>query len=142
MTRWNDTDTPLAYLITARTYGTWLHGDERGSVDRFMNKYGTPRIPRCDHRHEYNQGIMKSPPVILGSAQRLAVEEAVREVCVYRQWSLLAIKCAHEPFSYGRGNARLETGQGSKCIQGICHQKDARIGLLFSIALSLGRQRK
>jgi len=26
---------PLAYLITFRSYGTWLHGDERGSVDRF-----------------------------------------------------------------------------------------------------------
>ena len=29
---WNDTDTPLAYLITFRSYGTWLHGDERGST--------------------------------------------------------------------------------------------------------------
>lgn len=25
---------PLAYFITWRTYGTWLHGDERGSVQR------------------------------------------------------------------------------------------------------------
>ena len=24
---------PLAYLITFNTYGTWLHGDRRGSVD-------------------------------------------------------------------------------------------------------------
>ena len=23
---WNDTDMPLAYLITFRCYGTWLHG--------------------------------------------------------------------------------------------------------------------
>lgn len=91
MTRWNDTDTPLAYLITVRTYGTWLHGDERGSVDRFMNKYGTPRIPKRDHRHEYNQGILKSPPVILDAKQRIAVEEAIKEVCVYREWRLLAI---------------------------------------------------
>jgi hypothetical protein len=24
--------TPLAYFITLRTYGTWLHGDDRGTV--------------------------------------------------------------------------------------------------------------
>ena len=24
---------PLGYLITFRTYGTWLHGDKRGSVN-------------------------------------------------------------------------------------------------------------
>jgi hypothetical protein len=36
---------PLAYLITFRAYGTWLHGDSRGSVDRFHNRYGVPLIP-------------------------------------------------------------------------------------------------
>jgi hypothetical protein len=36
---------PLAYLITFRSYGTWLHGDPRGSVDRFHNVYGKPRLP-------------------------------------------------------------------------------------------------
>jgi hypothetical protein len=28
---------PLAYLTTRTAYGTWLHGDERGSVDPFGN---------------------------------------------------------------------------------------------------------
>jgi hypothetical protein len=37
---WNDSDTPLAYFITFRAYGTWLHGDKRGSVDRHNNRYG------------------------------------------------------------------------------------------------------
>jgi hypothetical protein len=32
---WNDTDLPLGYLITFRCYGSWLHGDKRGSIDRF-----------------------------------------------------------------------------------------------------------
>jgi len=35
---------PLAYFVSFRTYGTLLHGDERGSVDRKQNKYWTPRI--------------------------------------------------------------------------------------------------
>jgi hypothetical protein len=38
-------DIPLAYFFTFRAYGTWLHGDERGSVDRFHNQYGTPFRP-------------------------------------------------------------------------------------------------
>ena len=42
---WNDTDTALAYLISFRTYGTWLHGDKRGSVDRFHNRYCSPYLP-------------------------------------------------------------------------------------------------
>ena len=43
---WNDTDLPLGYLITFRSYGTWLHGDERGSIDRFHNRYKAPYLPR------------------------------------------------------------------------------------------------
>jgi len=35
---------PLAHLITVRTYGTWLHGDKRLSVDRHgFNVFGQPR---------------------------------------------------------------------------------------------------
>ncbi len=34
--------TPLAYFITFTCCGTWLHGDERGSVDREHNTPGTP----------------------------------------------------------------------------------------------------
>ena len=37
---------PLAYLITIRCFGTWLHGDERLTVDRHgLNIYGTSRRP-------------------------------------------------------------------------------------------------
>ena len=91
MTMWNDTDTPLAFLITVRTYGTWLHGDGRGSVDRFMNKYGSPRIPKRDARFAYNKSIMKADSVVLDAAQRNAVETAIREVCEHRKWRLWAV---------------------------------------------------
>ncbi|MCA1605476.1 MAG: hypothetical protein LC775_08420 [Acidobacteria bacterium] len=40
----DDNDFPLAYLISFRAYGTWLHGDKRGPMSRKQNKYGTPRI--------------------------------------------------------------------------------------------------
>jgi hypothetical protein len=35
----DDNEFPLAYFISFRTYGTWLHGDERGSVNRKQIDY-------------------------------------------------------------------------------------------------------
>jgi hypothetical protein len=52
---WNDTDSPLAYLISFRTRGTWLHGDERGAIDRFHNQYRSPYIPAIPRWHQYNR---------------------------------------------------------------------------------------
>jgi hypothetical protein len=41
-----DRSQPLGYLITIRSYGTWLHGDARGSMDRRnYNKFGEPKRP-------------------------------------------------------------------------------------------------
>jgi len=51
---WNDTDTPLAYLITFRAYGTWLHGDARGSIDRFHNRYRSLYIEPDERWHRHN----------------------------------------------------------------------------------------
>ena len=52
---WNDTDIPLGYLITFRCYGTWLHGDERGAIDRLHNRYKSPYLPRSDRRHKLSE---------------------------------------------------------------------------------------
>src|SRR5712671_5216228 len=63
LTMWNDTDTPLAYFISFRTYGTWLHGDKRGSIDRFHNRYRSPYIPPNAKWHRYNQQQLKDRSV-------------------------------------------------------------------------------
>jgi REP element-mobilizing transposase RayT len=88
---WNDTDQPLALLITFRTYGTWLHGDPRGSVDRHNNAYGTPRIPRNDTWCRLEAQSLKRKTVYLHAARRKAVAVAIRETCEKRGWSLLAV---------------------------------------------------
>src|SRR5947208_7148644 len=88
---WNDTDIPLAYLITFRCYGTWLHGDERGSIDRFHNRYKSPYIPPNGRWHSYNQRALKSEALILNAAQRRSVTSAIREVCSARRWILHAV---------------------------------------------------
>jgi len=77
---------PLAYLITFRSYGTWLHGDRRGSVDRFHNRFGTPRLPPNEPWRKYNRELLTHTPVKLRSRQRAAVEQAIRETCKIRKW--------------------------------------------------------
>jgi hypothetical protein len=78
---WNDTDLPLGYLISFRCYGTWLHGDERGSIDRFHNRYKAPYLPRSDRRRDLNCRQLRSEPLILDGRQRHSIDLAVREVC-------------------------------------------------------------
>ncbi|PYS89880.1 MAG: hypothetical protein DMF64_16415 [Acidobacteria bacterium] len=88
---WNDTDTPLAYLITFRCYGTWLHGDERGSIDRFHNRYKSPYLSPNEKWQQHNTRTLKGEPVTLNATQRGAVEQAIRETCHLRDWLLHAI---------------------------------------------------
>ncbi len=87
---WNDTDIPLALLITFRAYGTWLHGDERGSVDRHDNTYGSPRIPPNDHLKSISAARLKRAPVKLDVRRRQAIQSAVIETCSKRGWGLYA----------------------------------------------------
>src|SRR5439155_15442144 len=84
----NNDHAPLGYLITFRTYGTWLHGDSRGSVDRFHNRYGTPLIPPNRRWRQYNERALKRPPVKLTARRRAAIEAAIRETCRIRKWKL------------------------------------------------------
>ncbi len=88
---WNDTEIPLAFFISFRTHGTWLHGDKRGSIDRFHNRYGTPYMPPNESWHRYNAQKLRGTPLILDARQRKAVETAIRETCRIRKWALLAI---------------------------------------------------
>ncbi|HJX92976.1 MAG TPA: hypothetical protein VJ372_20940 [Pyrinomonadaceae bacterium] len=85
---WNDTDTLLAYFISFRTYGTWLHGDKRGSIDRFHNQYRSPYIPPNEKWHRFNADKLKRPPFTMNARQRSAVEVAIRETCRLRKWAL------------------------------------------------------
>jgi hypothetical protein len=88
---WNDTDTPLAYFISFRTYGTWLHGDKRGSIDRFHNRYRSPYMPPNEKWQNYNEQRLKTRPLILKAKQRASIEAAIRETCQIRKWWLWAI---------------------------------------------------
>jgi hypothetical protein len=78
MSEYRDEHIPLAYLITFRAYGTWLHGDRRGSVDRFHNRFGTALIAPNERWRKYNHSLLAHSPVKLRSRQRALVKEAIR----------------------------------------------------------------
>src|SRR5262249_18588797 len=78
-------------FITFRTYGSWLHGDQRGSVDRFHNRYGTPRLVPNRSRQRYERELLKQPPVLLTPFQRKVVTDAIGEICKEKGWGLWAV---------------------------------------------------
>ena len=83
---------PLAYLITFRCYGTWLHGDERGAVDRSRyHRHGTPDMPANQRILDEETLSLKHPAVRLTPAHREVVELAIRETCTHRRYQLHAL---------------------------------------------------
>ena len=83
---------PLAYLITIRTYGTWLHGDEKGSVDRHgFNTYGALRMSHNEKLENFMKQEMKEPPFYLNKEERVCVLKSIKEVCDFRGYELHAV---------------------------------------------------
>ena len=82
--------TPLAFFITWRCYGTWLHGEE-GSFDREHNTYGEPPRPTAEKLARFERAEMKHPPMALTSDQRPIVATTIEETVLARGWTLLAI---------------------------------------------------
>ena len=91
MRDFDDNEFPLAYLITFRCYGTWLHGDRRGSMDRKHNAFSAPRISLNPSLEHSDRQQLKYPQATLSASQRAAVEKAVRGVCHFRRYLLRAL---------------------------------------------------
>ena len=81
---------PSAYLLTFSTYGTRLHGDERGSVNRERNGWEEPMLLHNLAWSAAEAGTMKQPPYVIDDARRGIITDAIKEVCEFRGWSLLA----------------------------------------------------
>jgi len=88
-------DRPIAYFITFTTYGTWLHGDGRGSVDKEHNKVGTefiaPNVPLARSQH----ASLKDGQFQMNKDQRGIVLDAILEVCKFREWLGYAVHVRH-----------------------------------------------
>ncbi|MDQ3749305.1 MAG: transposase [Acidobacteriota bacterium] len=87
-----DRNAPLAYL-SIRLYGTWLHGDERGSMNRRTNNlFGTLKIHFNPNLAKHEISLLKHPPIKLNAQQRIVVENAIRKVCETRLYKLFALQ--------------------------------------------------
>lgn len=89
---WDDNDYPIAYFITFRTHGTWLHGNERTSVDRHgKNIYGQEKIGLDPMFSALMDRSMNSEPFSLNGSQRKIVRLAIIAVCDFRGYVLKAV---------------------------------------------------
>jgi REP element-mobilizing transposase RayT len=81
--------TALAYFITFTTYGTWLHGDPRGSFARRV-----PRTRWIAPSRSVNQAAarrMKQDAFMLDAPAAAVVDTAIRHVCTHRGYALIAL---------------------------------------------------
>ena len=66
-----------------RTFGTWLHGDKHGSVDRHgLNYFGMPEITENQGLRNVMKDEMKQASVRFGKQAREIVNIAVKEVWI------------------------------------------------------------
>ena len=81
---------PSGYFISFRCYGTWLHGDPRGSVDPLHNRFGDEPRPPEPALEAFARQRMTQSSVAFTPAMRGAIGDTIREVCDHRDWYLVA----------------------------------------------------
>jgi REP element-mobilizing transposase RayT len=82
--------TQVTYLITFACYGSHMHGDPEGSVDRSHNHYGGPLAKPNPRRLKAELQLMDQPPYELDGPRRRAVLDAITYRCQQSGWSLIA----------------------------------------------------
>lgn len=83
----------LAYFITFSTYGTWLHGTDKGlgSVDARHNQPGTPFVEPDARRLQREREAMAQPMYVMDAPRRSIVRDAVVAICREKDWNLRAL---------------------------------------------------
>ncbi len=79
------------YFLTWTTYGTWLHGDPRYSVDDEHNTPKTDRLAPDPVIHSARRTSLRQPPVILDEAARSTVHGAIESHAAHRGWHIHAL---------------------------------------------------
>ena len=82
---------PLAYFLTWTTYATWLHGDDRGSIDPEHNAYQTPVLPPNPLRASDRNESLAAAPFTLNEGAREIVRKTIERHCDVRRWTLLQL---------------------------------------------------
>lgn len=80
----------LAYFITFTTYGTWLPGSAKGSVNSDHNVYGEPLLPPDAEREQQARAALTQSCYTMSAAERDIVCQALVTLSEERGWKLLA----------------------------------------------------
>ena len=81
---------PPAYLITLTFYGNHLHGHSEGSVDCAHNQFESEPCPPNDLMLAVMKERLSERVYHMDSPRREITLEAIRSVCDFRNWFLIA----------------------------------------------------
>ena len=81
----------IAYFLTWTTYGSRLHGDPRGTVDRDHNAPGEPGLGLRPRLQRAETGLLRYRPFVIDADQRRCLSNAIVDTCRVRGWSLRAL---------------------------------------------------
>lgn len=73
------------------TYGTWLHGDERGSIDRKGQTLRDKHLAPDPLLEAANRKRLKHSPITLDARQRGFIKKAIENDCKHRQREIRAL---------------------------------------------------
>lgn len=83
----------IGYFITFTTYGTWLHGTDKGfgSVDEDNNGYGSPFVAPDPARVAAEKRRMVDEPYLLDAPRREVACNAIVAIAHEKGWRLWAV---------------------------------------------------
>lgn len=86
-------DKPIAYFITFTTYGTWFHGDQRGSI---IKQSRVTEILKFRPNLKISEAEkLKHSQVFLNKQQRKVVLKTIIDHCSLKKWKLFAAHVLH-----------------------------------------------
>ena len=81
----------MTYLITFACYGWRLHGDEKGSIDRRQNRFGSPGMAADRQRVAAEGRNMDQGRYVMDEVRRATVLKALSDRCAECDWRLWAV---------------------------------------------------
>lgn len=82
---------PLAYFLTWTTYGSHLHGDERGSIEILPGRGRTRLLAPSNTRQDGARALMRWPETRLSPPAREVVHTAITDHAALRTWRIDAL---------------------------------------------------
>jgi REP element-mobilizing transposase RayT len=87
-----DRSFPKAFFISFRGYGTWLHGDERLSMDRKnFNQFRHGKMPANNGLKQKELSNLKNKPFTFSTEVRKIIHSSIQQVCDFRDYHLIAL---------------------------------------------------